>query len=107
MVAYMLRDYRVKAGEMEEWLREWGTKVRPLRERLGFDVVGAWTIGEDRFVWILAYEGDDGEFQRADKAYYDSKERKTMQPDPARHLSETRHWRMTEVLTPLVSERPE
>jgi hypothetical protein len=97
MVEYMLRDYLVKAGEMEDWLREWRTKVRPLRESLGFEVVGAWRIGEDRFVWILAHEGEGGEFQRADKAYYDSEERKSLHPDPARHLSETRHWMMRAV----------
>jgi NIPSNAP len=97
---YMLRDYRVRAGEMGQWLREWRTKVYPLRRRFGFEVVGAWTIGEDRFVWILAHEGKEGDFERANEEYYISKERKGMRPDPARHLAEVRHWMMADVLPP-------
>ena len=47
---YMLRDYRVRRGEMGEWLEEWADKVYPLRLKFGFKVVGAWMVGEDWFV---------------------------------------------------------
>ncbi|MDG6898596.1 MAG: NIPSNAP family protein [Nitrososphaerota archaeon] len=95
---YMLRDYRVKPGEMEEWLREWATKVYPLRLKFGFKVVGAWKVEEDRFVWILGYDGKKGDFERANEKYYNSKERKAMKPDPARHLSEIKHWMMSDAM---------
>lgn len=94
----MLRDYGVKPGEMEEWLREWAEKIYPLRLKMGFRVVGAWRVGDDRFVWILSYDGEAGEFEKANQRYYDSKERKEIAPDPARHLLEIRHWMMQDVL---------
>lgn len=94
----MLRDYDVKPGEMEEWVREWSSKVLPLRLAFGFRVVGAWRLGDQRFVWILSHDGSREDFGRANERYYDSKERKALKPDPARHLSEVRHWMMESVL---------
>lgn len=97
-VEYMLRDYRVKPGEMDEWLEELKAKVYPLRLKFGFKVVGAWRIGDDRFVWILAYEGKEGDFQRVDEKYYDSKERKAIKPNPSRHVAKADHWMMSGLL---------
>lgn len=69
---------------MAEWVNEWRALIRPLRERFGFRVVGAWTIPhEDRFVWILAH----ADFEKADRSYYESAERGAVKPDPARHLA--------------------
>ena len=98
MTEYMLRDYRVKRGEMGEWLQEWREKVYPLRLHFGFKVLGAWTVGDDRFVWILGHDGGKGEFEKADERYYSSEERKALKPDPARHLLEVKHWMMDDVL---------
>lgn len=84
---YQLRIYTVRPGEMEEWLEEWRRHVLPLRRKFGFAVTGPWVIeAEDRFVWILGYEGEQG-WAAADAAYYESEERKSLRPDPARHLS--------------------
>ena len=98
MTEYMLRDYKVKAGEMEDWLKEWSEKIYPLRLKMGFKVLGAWKVGDDRFVWILSHDGKKGEFEKANERYYSSKERKAIRPDPARHLAEVRHWMMEDVL---------
>jgi hypothetical protein len=92
----MLRDFIVKEGEMDEWVEEWRSKVVPLRLRFGFKVVGAWKLEDTRFVWILSYTGKKGDFGRMNERYYNSKERKAVRPDPARHLSKTEHWMMTE-----------
>ena len=35
--------------------------------------------GEDRFVWLLEYDGDD--YQAANDAYYASPERRALDPD--------------------------
>ena len=87
-----LRDYTIKHGEMPSWIQEWELQIAPLRRRHGFRIMGAWTIdGADRFVWILSYQGPKT-FGQADSDYYQSRERKAMSPDPARHIahSETR-----------------
>lgn len=86
-----LRDYRIQPGALEQWVKEWGEKVRPLREQLGFKVVGAWTIeDENRFVWILSWEGT-GSFEDADRAYYESPARAALVPDPARLVVSGEH----------------
>ena len=90
---YQLRIYTVRAGEMGDWLDEWQRHVLPLRQKFGFEVVGPWVIdGEDRFVWILGYEGED--WAAADAAYYESEERRSLRPDPARHLAGVETWMM-------------
>jgi len=70
---------------MEEWLEEWHEHVRRLRLAHGFAVIGPW-VGEDgeTFVWVL---GHDGDFEGADAAYYESKDRRALEPDPARHVA--------------------
>lgn len=86
---YQLRNYTVRSGEIEEWVEEWRTRVYPLRLKKGFKVLGAWTImSENRFVWIIGWDGP-GTFEKANKEYYDSAERKAIKPDPSRHLAAT------------------
>jgi NIPSNAP len=85
-VEVQVRIYEAKAGELERFVEEWQATVRPLRERFGFQVLGAWASQEGRrFVWILGYEGPDG-FACADARYYASPERAGLEPDPARLL---------------------
>jgi NIPSNAP len=86
MGAYQLRDYRVKPGEMVDWIAEWTTRVRPLRQAFGFMVVGAWVVpAQDRFIWILGRD----DFEAVDERYYNSVDRLSIHPDPARHLAHT------------------
>ena len=83
-----LRDYRIKPGEMDQWIAEWSRHVRPLRAAFGFTLVGAWVIRtEDRFIWILAHD----DFEATDQRYYESAQRRSIDPDPARHLAHTHH----------------
>src|SRR5919204_1829545 len=86
-----LRIYTIEPGELAEWIEEWRRHVAPLRERLGFKVVAAWTIEEtNQFVWILRFDGAD--WKAADVAYYASPERTAMTPDPARHIAKAEQW---------------
>ena len=56
----------------------------------GFVVEGAWKIPtEERFVWVVSYDRPDG-WDAANAAYYDSPERKTMDPDPASFIQSQR-----------------
>jgi hypothetical protein len=91
---YQLRIYTVKPGKMSEWQAEWKAGIRPLRERLGFKVIGAWTIEEkNQFVWVLGYAGNLN-WEEADSHYYASPDRTSLVPDPARHLAGTEKWPM-------------
>ncbi|HVH63499.1 MAG TPA: NIPSNAP family protein [Candidatus Dormibacteraeota bacterium] len=84
---WQLRDYAIKPDEMDDWIAEWRAKIVPLRRRFGFEVAGAWRVqGADRFVWIINYNGERP-WKEMDLAYYESAERKRMDPDPARHIA--------------------
>ena len=83
MKTTQLRSYMIKAGELDAFAQLWSKTVRPLRKKMGFVIEGAWKIpSEERFVWVVAYDGPD-DWEAANRAYYDSPERKAMDPDPA------------------------
>jgi len=87
-----LRIYTIKPGEMGEWVDEWRRSIAPLRRQAGFQIVGAWTIEvENRFVWIIRYEGPKT-WEEVDAAYYSAPERAAIQPDPARHIAKSESW---------------
>ena len=86
-----LREYRIRHGQMVEWVSRWKAQVVPLRAEAGFHVIGAWVdASEDRFVWLLGYSGADG-FQAADDRYYASQERRRLHPDPSALVEGARH----------------
>ena len=88
-MSWQLREYTVKPGEMTHWIEEWRARLVPLREKHGFQVLGAWTVdGTDQFVWIIGYAGPMT-WQQAEAGYYGSPERKALDPDPARYLVQT------------------
>lgn len=85
-----LRDYAIKPGQLDAFAELWSKMVRPLRQKKGFTVESAWKIpSEDRFVWIVSYDGPDG-WEAANRDYYDSPERKAMDPDPASFITAQR-----------------
>ncbi|HVD46723.1 MAG TPA: NIPSNAP family protein [Candidatus Limnocylindria bacterium] len=93
-MARQLRMYTVKPGEMEAFTEEWGERILPLRLQSGFRVLGPWVIDEtNQFVWILEH---DGNFELADSRYYESPDRKAVDPDPIRHLEKNEHWMLRE-----------
>jgi len=79
-----LRMYTIQEGCMNEWIKGWSEGVVPLRRKHGFRIDGAW-VAKDKnmFVWILSYDGPE-DWKEKNEAYYDSAERKALQPDPAR-----------------------
>ncbi|HEX5247979.1 MAG TPA: NIPSNAP family protein [Gaiellaceae bacterium] len=92
MKRWQLRMYRIAPGEVETFVREWREHVRPLRESMGFEVLGPWVGEDDRFVWIIGHE----DLEAADAAYYASPERAAIDPDPARLLTEAQTLTMDE-----------
>jgi len=93
-----LRDYRIAAASMDQWVVEWRTRIVPIRQSVGFTVTGAWVIEEeDRFVWLLTHPGSWDDFDEADERYFASPERAALDPDPARLIDEQRNARLREV----------
>jgi hypothetical protein len=84
---WQLRIYRAKEGALGSFIDEWRRHLLPLREAMGFEVIGPWVTGDGRFVWILGHD----DLASADAAYYASPERAAVDPDPARHLADAQH----------------
>ena len=81
-----LRTYTINKGALSEWVEEWRTQLVPLRQKMGFVVLEAYIVpSNNQFVWLMGFEGEN--WAAADQAYFDSEERKTMQPDPARLIA--------------------
>lgn len=76
--------YKIKPGKMMDFVEIFETGIRPLRESLGFEIEAAWTTDDNRFVWILRYDGQDRAEQ--DLAYTASPERRAFDPDPAQFI---------------------
>ena len=97
-MAIQLRIYTIKHGCLKEWVSEWQEKIKPLRLRLGFEILGAWTIEENnQFYWILKYDGNEN-WDKLDAAFHVSEERRKMQPNPARHIAKTEQYFLNSVL---------
>jgi len=100
-MATQLRDYRIRAGELDRFVEEWRTGVVPLRRARGFEIPNAWTIPEeDRFVWLLTHPGGWDAFAEADAAYYASTGRASLDPNPARLIEDQAISRLAEVELP-------
>jgi hypothetical protein len=72
MTTTQIRIYKMKDGRLPDWEELFRSRIRALRQREGFRVVGAWSdpIGQ-RFVWILERDGSQEDFEAADRAYYE------------------------------------
>jgi len=94
---HQLRIYTLKHGELQDWISEWKSVIAPLRRQFGFEVVDAWTSDEpERFIWIIRYDGPKS-WAEADADYYNSPDRKALDPDPARHIERSEILLMREV----------
>lgn len=86
-----LRDYRVDPARWDEFIAAWTAQVPPLRATRGF-TIEAWAAPEvGRLLWFLSYPGDVAAFEEADRAYYDSPERREFSPDPRSLLTRSEH----------------
>jgi 2'-5' RNA ligase len=78
-----LRDYRIRRGHMDDWIAGWQEGVVPLREQVGFQLLGAWVDRpHDRFVWVVGYSAPDG-FTAAEERYHALPERLSLHPNPS------------------------
>jgi hypothetical protein len=87
-----LRDYRIRAGHLDDFVAAWIAGVPQLRRQHGFRIDGAWIVrSEDRFLWLLSLDGDLDEFERRNDAYYADPQRKALDPDPAAWVERAEH----------------
>ncbi len=97
-MATQLRDYRIRAGDLDRFVEEWRKYLAPLRRSLGFQIPAAWTVpAEDRFIWLLVHPNGWDAFDQADAGYFASPGRAAIDPDPARLIEEQRNVRLTDV----------
>jgi hypothetical protein len=95
-----LRIYTLNRGALAEFAAEWRDQIAPLRQKLGFRILGAWSAkATNQFVWLLAYDGPQP-WELADQAYYQAPERRAMSPDPARHIARVEQYFVDEVRAP-------
>ena len=87
-----LRIYTINRSALDEWAAEWKEKIKPLRLKLGFEILGAWKVeATNQFVWLLRYDGPES-WDTLDKAFHQSEERRAMEPDPARNIARIEHY---------------
>jgi hypothetical protein len=87
-----LRIYTIQHGALQDFAEEWKAKIKPLRLKLGFRVPAAWIVeAADQFVWLMRYDGPE-DWEAVDQAYFQSEERKAMQPDPARYIARSEQY---------------
>ncbi len=83
-----IRRYKIQSGHLDDFVSAWRQGVVPLREEYGFTFHGAWAVDEtDEFVWILGHT-DEQSFESANRRYYDSPARTSLDPDPAVYITE-------------------
>jgi hypothetical protein len=86
-MATQLRIYTINKGSLNQFAAEWRDMIAPLRQKLGFEIPGAWTNeATNQFVWLLRYDGP-GAWEEQDNSYFASEERKAASPDPARLIA--------------------
>lgn len=85
MSGVQLRRYRLQPGSLDAFLDAWRAAC-VVRAQYGFTVEYAVADRDhDGFVWAVSAEGD---FEAADRAYYDSPERAALAVDPASYVAE-------------------
>ena len=83
-----LRRYKIQPGKLDDFVSAWKAGVVPLREEFGFTFHGAWRVDDtSEFVWVLGHT-DTESFESANRRYYESDTRKSLDPDPAQFITE-------------------
>ena len=86
-----LRIYRTEEGNFGEFLRLWMEGVYTTRQARGWHVQ-AWVVPEkSELVWVLSRDCTREEWEAQEKAYYESPERKSLNPDPAQFIVDGEH----------------
>ncbi len=87
-----IRIYTINRGKMDEFVRVWKKGIAPIRQKIGFEILGAWVNREtNQFIWVIGYDGPE-EWAAKDQEYFKSPERKKLKPDPALLIARTEQY---------------
>lgn len=74
-VTIQLRRYQVVDGRMDDFLN-WFPQMRAVRESVGFRVLWTYVVpSTNEFVWAIAHDGDQDEFERTVERFRELPER--------------------------------
>ena len=92
-----IRIYTIMEGELSCFVEEWRNKLKPLRIKFGFRISESWIDQKNnKFIWILTLK-NEADWERLDNDYHNSKERKAMNPNPARNILTMKSYFIKEV----------
>ena len=93
-----LRLYTINRDRLGQFAEEWKACVLPLRRAHGFAIDRAWTIeASNQFAWVISYDGPES-WEARERAYYDSSERREMNPNPARLIARIEEYVVEDIL---------
>ena len=82
-----MRTYTINRGALHDFAQEWAQTIKPLREKIGFDIPAAWTVAEtNQFIWLMHHSSPET-WDSLDQAFHQHPERRAMNPNPARHIA--------------------
>ena len=68
---FELRQYRMKPGKKDEWVRLMEEEIIPFQTEKGMVIIGSW-VGEtedDLYVWIRRFENEEERLRLYDAVY--------------------------------------
>jgi alkylhydroperoxidase family enzyme len=100
---FQLRQYDIHPGEMAAWVEVFETHIRPLHERLGMTIHGAWqALDTNTFIWLRSFETETA-IAILEAAYFNSPERKALGDLPQQLIEKMTITRLTDYEPPSIA----
>ena len=92
-----VRIYKIRPGQMENWLRFFHEKVVPLQNKFGISPHVGWVNAKDsEFIWVRDFSGGEP-IEEQEKRYVASEERRTVMGDESKQYIESMAVRVVEL----------